>query len=80
MPLVTVDDVRAAAHRIQGLAVRTPLLPCPWAEHPLLLKPENLQSTGAFKIRGASYKLASLGPAERARGVVAHSSGNHAQA
>ncbi|MGH3328864.1 MAG: threonine ammonia-lyase [Streptomycetales bacterium] len=80
MPLVTVHDVRAAAHRIRGLAVRTPLLPCPWADSPLLLKPESLQATGAFKIRGASCKLDSLGAAERACGVVAHSSGNHAQA
>jgi threonine dehydratase len=82
MALVGIGDVRAAAERVRGLAVRTPLLPCPWADtgRPLWLKPENLQPVGAFKIRGAVNKVASLTPAERAAGVVTHSSGNHAQA
>ena len=83
MALVTLDDLRAAQKRIAGVAVRTPLMPCPWADtdsHSLHLKPENLQPTGAFKIRGAYNRLSVLTPEERARGVVAQSSGNHAQA
>ena len=81
---VTLDDVRAAADCLTGVAVRTPLLgfgpfdddygaPRVW------LKPENLQPIGAFKIRGAYNALATLSPEDRARGVVTHSSGNHAQ-
>lgn len=77
--LVGLDDLRAAAARLVGVAVRTPLLPAPWAGR-LWLKPESLQPVGAFKIRGAYNKLAVLGEPGRARGVVTHSSGNHAQA
>lgn len=80
MELVTIADIEAAAERIAGTAVRTPLLPCPWAPGPLWLKPENLQPIGAFKIRGAYNAIAKLTDAQRARGVVAYSSGNHAQA
>jgi threonine dehydratase len=82
LSLVTVDDVRAAADRIAGVAVRTPLLPCLWVDpdRPLWLKPESLQATGAFKIRGALNAIATLTEDERRRGVVAQSSGNHAQA
>ncbi|WP_042403780.1 threonine ammonia-lyase [Streptacidiphilus carbonis] len=83
MAVVTLDDIRDAQKRIAGVAVRTPLMPCPWAQtdtHTLHLKPESLQPTGAFKIRGAYNRLAALTAAERARGVVAQSSGNHAQA
>ncbi|HSK27398.1 MAG TPA: threonine/serine dehydratase [Jiangellales bacterium] len=80
LPHVTVEDVRAAAERIRGAVVRTPLLPCPWAPGRLLLKPESLQPTGAFKLRGATNAVASLDPEARARGVLTHSSGNHAQA
>lgn len=80
--LVPLDDLRAAAARIDGGVVRTPLLPCVWADpaRPLWLKPESLQATGAFKIRGALNAVAQLTEAERAAGVVAQSSGNHAQA
>ncbi len=81
---VTLADVQAAADVLTGVALRTPLLafgpidddigaPRVW------LKPENLQPIGAFKIRGAYNALASLSAEERARGVVTHSSGNHAQ-
>jgi threonine dehydratase len=82
MALVGIADIRAAQRRVAGIAVRTPLLPYPWAgdERPLWLKPESLQPVGAFKIRGAVNKIASLTPGERAAGVVTHSSGNHAQA
>ncbi len=80
--LVGYSDVAAAAERIAGIAVRTPLLPCPWADpdRPLWIKAECLQPTGAFKIRGAVNALASLSPEQRERGVVAVSSGNHAHA
>jgi threonine dehydratase len=81
MNLVTIDDIRAAAKRIAGVAVRTPLLPQPWGTRgSLWLKPENLQEIGAFKVRGAYNALAALDEESRARGVVAYSSGNHAQA
>jgi threonine dehydratase len=75
--LVDLDRIRAAAQRIAGVAVRTPLLR--WDDR-TELKPENLQPVGAFKMRGAYAKLSSLGDAERAAGVVTYSSGNHAQA
>ncbi|MGK4581419.1 threonine ammonia-lyase [Kitasatospora sp. HPMI-4] len=83
MALVGLEELRAAQQRIATVAVRTPLMPCPWASdgaRSLWLKPENLQPTGAFKTRGAYNRLAALTDAERARGVVAQSSGNHAQA
>ena len=83
MALVGLEELHAARRRIAGVAVRTPLAPCPWARdgaRRLWLKPENLQPTGAFKLRGAYNRLAALSAAERARGVVAQSSGNHAQA
>jgi threo-3-hydroxy-L-aspartate ammonia-lyase len=80
--LVTIDDIRAAAELIRPYIVRTPLVPAGWAddEHPLWIKPENLQLTGAFKVRGAFNAIASLEESVRSRGVVAYSSGNHAQA
>jgi threonine dehydratase len=83
LAMPTIDDVRAAALRIDGLARRTPLLESPALNERfgarLLFKPEVLQRTGTFKFRGAYNKIASLTEAERARGVVAFSSGNHAQ-
>ncbi len=82
MNLVTVEEITAAAVRIADTAVRTPLLPCDWADpdRPLWLKPENLQPIGAFKIRGAANAIARIPESARPRGVVAYSSGNHAQA
>lgn len=82
MELITVADVEAAAERVADTAVRTPLLPCTWAapDRPLWLKPENLQPIGAFKVRGAANAIARIPEHDRARGVVAYSSGNHAQA
>jgi threonine dehydratase len=77
--LVEVADVRRAAGQIAGIAVRTPLLPSPWSSE-LWLKPESLQPTGAFKLRGAWYAVTALAPDRRARGVVTHSSGNHGRA
>jgi threonine dehydratase len=82
--LVSLADLTAAATRIAPVAVRTPLLPFDVASETLgadiWLKPEMLQRGGAFKFRGAYNFLAQLSPEERARGVVAPSSGNHAQA
>jgi len=78
-----LDDVRVAAKRLRGVVAHTPLLYPITPGFPLagavILKPESLQVTGSFKPRGAYNKLASLPDAERARGVVAFSSGNHAQ-
>ena len=75
--LVKIADIRAAAERIRGVAVRTPLLQ--WDDR-TWMKRESLQPIGAFKMRGAYNKVASLPAAERARGVITYSSGNHAQA
>jgi len=75
-------EVERAAQRLQGHAVLTPLLAVPALERAggrVFVKPEVLQRTGSFKFRGAYNRLAALEPAERARGVVAFSSGNHAQ-
>ncbi|MDP9269603.1 MAG: pyridoxal-phosphate dependent enzyme, partial [Chloroflexota bacterium] len=72
-----IDAIRAAADRIRGVAVRTPLLA--WDER-TWLKPESLQPIGAFKIRGAHAKITSLTNPQRAAGVISYSSGNHAQA
>lgn len=79
MQLVTIDDIRAASARTRDDVLRTPLIPAAWAGK-LWLKPENLQAIGAFKVRGAFNAIAQLDPQVRARGVVAYSSGNHAQA
>lgn len=80
--LVTLEDIDAAAGRIAADIVRTPLLAAGWGdpERPLWLKPENLQPIGAFKVRGAFNALGRLDADIRAAGVVAYSSGNHAQA
>ncbi len=75
--IVSIDEIREAAERIRGVATRTPLLQ--W-DDTTWLKPESLQPVGAFKMRGAYNKVASLSDAQRARGVVTYSSGNHAQA
>lgn len=77
MELVTADDVRAAATRVQGHVVRTPLTAGPETERPFLLKPESLQPTGAFKLRGATNAVDLLNGAQRGNGVITHSSGNH---
>lgn len=82
--VVSLADLERAQRVLAGHAVRTPLLPLdPLADSlgvPVWVKPEMLQRSGAFKFRGAYYYLARLAPEERARGVVAPSSGNHAQA
>lgn len=73
--LVSLADVREAAERIRGVAVRTPIV-----HSAFLLKCENLQPMGAFKMRGACNFLAQLPPEARAAGVITYSSGNHGQA
>jgi threonine dehydratase len=82
--VITIDDVRAAARRIEGVAHRTPVLRSRSLDEAtgarVLLKAENLQRVGAFKFRGAYNAVAALPAAERARGVATVSSGNHAQA
>jgi threonine dehydratase len=76
-------DIAAAAKRLAGVAVRTPLINAPVLDERLsarvFLKAETLQRTGSFKFRGAYNKIASIPPDQRAAGVVAYSSGNHAQ-
>jgi threonine dehydratase len=79
MTMVTHNDVLDAAARIAGAVERTPLIEVRIAGHALWLKCENQQTGGAFKLRGASNRLLEMSTAERDRGVVAFSSGNHAQ-
>ena len=84
--LITLPEIRAAAARIAGIAVKTPLVRAPFpgisghgTNREIYLKAESLQPIGAFKIRGAANKILQLTPAEIARGVITYSSGNHAQ-
>ena len=80
----TIDDIRAAAERIKGSVVRTPMLMSRTLSEiigaEVWLKFENLQFTAAYKERGALNKLLQLTGEERARGVISASAGNHAQA
>jgi threonine dehydratase len=82
--LITLQDLNDAAATLRGVIVRTPLLPDETLSAAVggrvMVKPEMLQRGGAFKLRGAYNFLARLAPADRARGVIAPSSGNHAQA
>ena len=79
MARVTRDEVLVAAEHIAGAVERTPLIEARLGGHALWLKCENQQTGGAFKLRGASNRLLAMYAEERARGVVAFSSGNHAQ-
>ena len=80
---VTLAEIRAARAVIEGVCVRTPMISAAtfsqWCGFRVRLKAENLQRTGSFKLRGATNRVAALTPAERKRGVVAASAGNHAQ-
>jgi threonine dehydratase len=78
--LVSVTEIRQAARLLARVAVRTPLVPFPRLTPSLLVKPESLQPTGSFKLRGAYAAIAARGEAAREHGVVAHSSGNHGHA
>jgi len=81
--LPTAADIETAAKRLDGIAVRTPLINAPVLDERLgarvFLKAETMQRTGSFKFRGAYNKISSIPPEQRAAGVVAYSSGNHAQ-
>ena len=81
--MITVGDIEAAARRLAGIAIETPLLQSSQLDEitggTVLLKPECLQRVGSFKIRGAYNLLSQLSPEQTRRGVVAWSSGNHAQ-
>lgn len=82
--LVSLDDLRAAAALLKGVAIRTPLLPSDALGErlgvPAFVKPESLQRGGAFKFRGAYTYVSRLSAGERARGLITASSGNHGQA
>jgi threonine dehydratase len=81
---ITIADVEAARRTIAGQVLRTPMLPAPklsaLTAAEVYVKYENLQVTNSFKDRGALVKLASLSEADRKRGVITMSAGNHAQA
>lgn len=80
--MITISDLRSAQSRLQGIIKRTNLVEfktCSEDPRRLYLKPENQQPIGAFKLRGAYNKIASLTDAERGHGVISYSSGNHAQ-
>jgi threonine dehydratase len=80
--MVTLEDIRSARARLNGITVHTPLIEFDHGEsgkRRLFLKPENQQPIGAFKLRGAYNKIASLSEKDRGRGVITYSSGNHAQ-
>jgi len=80
--MITLSDLRTAQSRLQDITVHTKLIEFPLCNadpRRLLLKPENQQPIGAFKLRGAYNKIASLSDDERKRGVISYSSGNHAQ-
>ncbi len=79
MDLVSLDDIRAAAERLDGVTLRTPLIPLRYLDGRCLLKAECLQPVGVFKLRGAYNAISRLPVEVRRRGVVAASSGNHAQ-
>lgn len=77
--MLTIDKIYEAQKLLRGVARKTPLTPAPALGDTIYIKNENLQMTGSFKLRGAYNKLAHLSEAEKARGVVACSAGNHAQ-
>ena len=78
--LVSLDEIQQASNRLSGIALRTPLVSLRIGGTRLLVKAESLQPTGAFKLRGAYTAISALPSAQAGRGVVAHSSGNHAYA
>ncbi|SFH64031.1 threonine ammonia-lyase [Albimonas pacifica] len=82
-PPIGIDDLHEAAEALRGQAIRTPLLEFDrlnaWAGRRVFLKAESLQRTGSFKVRGAFNRLSRIAPRDRGAGVVAWSSGNHAQ-
>ena len=79
--MLQLDAIYKAAHVLKEVVRRTDLIYAPQInpESTVYLKPENLQLTGSFKVRGAYYKISQLSDEEKARGVIACSAGNHAQ-
>ncbi len=79
--MLTLDKVYHAAYMLKDVIRKTSLIACPNLKNDctLYIKPENLQVTGSFKVRGAGYKISQLSEEEKARGVIACSAGNHAQ-
>lgn len=77
--MITLEKIQQAQERLRGIALRTPLQRVSFREGEVYLKPENLQPIGSFKLRGAYNKIATFSPGQRERGVIAYSSGNHAQ-
>ena len=81
--VISASDIHAAAERLRGIAVRTPLIESPLLNERVggrvFIKAENLQHAGAFKFRGAYNRLSQFTPIEKQAGVLAYSSGNHAQ-
>ena len=77
--MVTLEKIQQAQERLRGVAVRTPLVRATFREGDVFLKPENLQPIGSFKLRGAYNKISTFSAGQRERGVIAYSSGNHAQ-
>ena len=75
--LVSLAEIREAARLLAAVVVRTPLVPVPRLSTGLLVKPESLQPTGSFKLRGAYTAISAGGRRAREHGVIAHSSGNH---
>jgi threo-3-hydroxy-L-aspartate ammonia-lyase len=78
--LVSLAEIRKAARLLAPVIVHTPLVPFPGLRRELLVKPESLQPTGSFKLRGAYVAIRAGGRDARERGVIAHSSGNHGHA
>ena len=81
--MLTLDAFKEARSVLQGVLLPTPLIHSPylsklWGNH-VYLKPENMQVTGAYKIRGAYFKISTLSPEEKERGLITASAGNHAQ-
>ncbi|MBQ5413464.1 MAG: pyridoxal-phosphate dependent enzyme, partial [Schwartzia sp.] len=79
----TIADLYKAAQQLDGVAVKTKLIESPYfsslCDNTVYFKPENLQTTGSFKLRGAYNKISQLTAAERKKGVITASAGNHAQ-
>ncbi|HJZ02666.1 MAG TPA: threonine/serine dehydratase, partial [Streptosporangiaceae bacterium] len=78
--LVSLAEITEAARLLASVVIRTPLLPIPMLSPDLLVKPESLQPTGSFKLRGAYTAISASGQEAIRRGVIAHSSGNHGHA
>ena len=79
--MLTLDNIYKANHRLKKIIRRTDLIQARSlsGENQVYLKPENLQVTGSFKIRGSFYKVSCLSDEEKSRGIIASSAGNHAQ-